>query len=276
MRTVTVPVVRADGTWRVVVGSADRTLDNSEDEVDRVILIAGPLLLVAIAVGSWVLSGAALRPVERMRREVSSLAVEHPRGRVTEPDDVAELAALGRTFNQLLQRLNVSLDRQEGLVADAGHELRTPLAILSVELELADRPDRSAAQLQEAVSHARAEVARLTRLCEDLLLLAGTTPGQAEAEPTRLADLVAESARAHHASLTRHGIELSLIDMDPTAEIDIEPDALRRAIDNLVANAARYCPPRGRISIVTYPSRPRRIRTPRLWSRSKTTARASR
>jgi two-component system, OmpR family, sensor kinase len=179
------PVVRADGTWRVVVGSVSRTLNDTEDELDRVIVVAAPLLVIVVTAGSWILAGAALRPVERMRRDVSTLADRDLRGQLREPDDVAELAALARTFNELLRRLHVSLDRQEGLVIDAGHELRTPLAILSVELELADRPDRSAAALREAVGHARVEVARLNRICEDLLLLAETASDHAPGPATR-------------------------------------------------------------------------------------------
>jgi len=79
------------------------------------------------------------------------------------------------------------------MVADAGHELRTPLAILCAELELADRPGRSAQELREAISGARAEAARLAALAEDLLLLA---PTKGDRHPVDLSGVAAEAVEA--------------------------------------------------------------------------------
>lgn len=248
MRILVDPVELSGGRWVVVVGSSTDSIDDAKDRLDRVIVIVSPLLLLGIAAGSWVLAGAALRPVERMRREVSQLAGHDPHGRVTEPESVAELALLGRTFNELLDRLSASLGRQQGLVADAGHELRTPLAVLSVELELADRPHRSAAELHEAISHARDEVARLTRLSEDLLLLAGSGDSRDLAESVDLVAVLEDTVRGSRASIDRLGLTLDVV-APQSLPARVHADAIRRALDNLVGNAMRYCPRGGLITV---------------------------
>ncbi|MGI8879363.1 MAG: sensor histidine kinase [Jatrophihabitans sp.] len=248
MRILIQPVELSGGRWLVVVGSSTDSIDDAEDRLDRVIVIVSPLLLLGIGAGSWILAGSALRPVERMRREVSQLAGHDPHGRVTEPESVAELALLGRTFNELLDRLSASLARQQGLVADAGHELRTPLAVLSVELELADRPHRSAEELHEAISHARDEVARLSRLSEDLLLLAGSGDSRDLTESVDLVAVLEDTVRGSRASIDQLGLTLDVVAPE-SLPAQVHGDAIRRALDNLLGNAMRHCPRDGVITL---------------------------
>ncbi|MFC7641761.1 histidine kinase dimerization/phospho-acceptor domain-containing protein [Streptosporangium lutulentum] len=139
----------------------------------------------------WLLAGTALRPVERMRRTASDMHVRDPAARLDVPRTRDEIAALALTFNDLLARLQSSLWRQRRFVAEAGHELRSPLAVLQAELDLATRPGRSRAELTLAVAGAAEETRRLTRLADNLLLLAQND----EDAPLTLAPAAASGTR---------------------------------------------------------------------------------
>lgn len=137
----------------------------------------GGALLIATAIGWWV-AGAALRPVERMRHEAAAISADEPGRRLPIPDTEDEIARLGTTLNQMLERLEQMLERERRFVDDASHELRTPLGILRTELELALRRARSRKDLEAALRSAAEESERLTTLAEDLLVLARSDRGR--------------------------------------------------------------------------------------------------
>ncbi|MDQ2729369.1 MAG: ATP-binding protein [Actinomycetota bacterium] len=241
-------VTRPDGVWVVGVGSDLAAVTNTAGEAIHQLLVAVPAFIVLAALGAWLLSGAALRPVERMRADAETIGERDLGTRISVPGTADELARLARTFNALLDRLRRSVDRQRDLVADAGHELRTPLAVLRTELELADRPDRSREQLADAITHARFEVERLTRLAEDLLFLARADGSARLAQPAEV-DVVAilgGATRASRAHADATGVTLS-VDAPGELVAWADPDGLRRAVDNLVANALAATPAAGRI-----------------------------
>ncbi|MDQ6642736.1 MAG: HAMP domain-containing protein, partial [Actinomycetota bacterium] len=125
--------------------------------VSRVItaLVTGGLIAVALsALGAWLLAGAALRPVERMRSQAEAITAGDSEARLAVPGTRDEVANLGRTLNSMLERLHKALAQQNDFVADAGHELRTPLTFLRTELELAGRPGRTREELRAAINRA--------------------------------------------------------------------------------------------------------------------------
>jgi signal transduction histidine kinase len=147
-------VRRPEGVWVVMVGSS---LEPSLAALARVragLVLGGAVLVLLGGLGAWLLAGAALRPVERLWREAAELHHRDPAGRLAVPGTRDEVAALARTFNDLLTRLQATLRQQRRLVADAGHELRSPLAFLRAELELAGRAGRSRAELADAATEA--------------------------------------------------------------------------------------------------------------------------
>ena len=243
LRVIAVPVQRADGRYVVAVGSSLSTADAAVQRVRQGVLAAGILLVVAGSLGAWLLAGAALRPVERLRAAVAAVPPDQPGRTLQVPRTRDELAKLARTMNQLLDRISHALERERRLIADASHELRTPLTVLRTELELADRPTRSREELAESVHHASREAGRISRLAEDLLLLARTDQGgpivrtvAQPVEPVLKEAVTGASARAADSEVT------VALEVDPELVAPVDPDRLRQAIDNLVDNALRVVP----------------------------------
>jgi two-component system OmpR family sensor kinase len=234
----------------VVVGASLDTIGRSVSTVRRDLLLGGIAIVLLIMFGSYLLATSALSPVERLRRQVEELSVADSEVPLRVPKSRDEIAALARTMNSLLERLHRALSRQRSFVADAGHELRTPFAILQTELELAARPGRSREELQEAVERASYETARLTRLAEDLLFLARSDE---LAAPMELASSSIREVLTRAAALSHHRADEAGVTLKVNAPVDLEVtmDAgrLRQAIDNLIENALRFSPQGGEITI---------------------------
>jgi signal transduction histidine kinase len=233
------------GAGPVVVAVATGT-DVADAAVERAawaLIVGGPPATLLAGAGAWLLAGAVLRPVERMRRQTAAISDDDLGHRLEVPTTRDEIAALGTTMNALLARLQDALARERGFVADAGHELRTPLAILRTELELAARPGRSQAALAAAIGQAGQETDRLIRLTEDLLLLARADNRQPflRPGPVSVPELLDAAARGAGARSARRQVTVA-VHSPSTLVLDADPDRLRQAVDNLIDNAARYAP----------------------------------
>jgi signal transduction histidine kinase len=205
--------------------------------------------------GAYWLAAAALSPVERMRRQAAALSAGESAAGLQVPGTRDELAALAGTMNDLLARLHEALARQRGFVADASHELRTPLAVLGAELELAGRPGRSREDLVQAVASAEEEVARLTRLTNDLLMLARSDEGRLPVRPTR-ADVSALLGRRAERAASRAadaGVRC-VVDAPAGLTAMVDEDRIGQAVDNLIDNALRFAPAGTQITISARPS----------------------
>jgi hypothetical protein len=243
------PTMGPGGRWVVVVGASLTPRAQALARVRTELLFASAITVLLATLGAWALGRAALAPVERMRRSASGISTHGDRGRITVPNSRDELAALGTTLNQMLDRLQTSLVRQRQLVADAGHELRTPLAVLRTELELASRPGRAEDELRAAIAAAAQETDRLAHLAEDLLLLAGRDERGLgiSVRPIPLAELLEAVAGTWTARAAAAGVSVTAT-ADPGL-VDVDPDRLRQALDNLLANALRVTPPGGQVHV---------------------------
>lgn len=256
-RMVIEPVRRSDGVWQVVVADNLDGVDDATAQVRHVLYIAAPVVVVLVTIGAWLVSGAALRPVDRMRADAETLGLHDPGGRITEPPTRDSLNRLAHTFNALLDRLRAALEQQRGLVADAGHELRTPLAVLQTELETAVRPNRTREDLVESIQYAREEVNRLVALSNDLLFLAEADGGHTlvHRQRTSVSDIARDLDRAFRQEAEQRQITVEWAHRGSDTA-DLDPSAVRRILFNLLANALRHTPPHGRVTLTTVTTQP--------------------
>jgi two-component system, OmpR family, sensor kinase len=250
LRIVVVPVARPDGRYLVTVGSSLTTTEAALDRLQTALVGGGIAVVLLASLGAWLLAGAALRPVERLRAAVASVPPDQPGQALRVPSTRDELAALARTMNKLLGRISQALERERRLIADASHELRNPLAVLRTELELANHPDRSQVELAESVSHAAREADRVARLAEDLLFLARADQGGPSVALTRqpLHPVLAGAVTAASGRAAAGGIRLEL-EVDADLDAPIDADRLRQAADNLLDNALRVAPPGSTVKV---------------------------
>ena len=234
----------------IIVGTGTDVSDAAVARARSALLIGGPPAVVLVGLGAWLLAGATLRPVERMRRAAGEISDRDTGRRLPLPRTQDEIAALAVTFNGLLGRLQDALERERAFVADAGHELRTPLTMLRGELELAARPGRSAEFLRSAVMRAAEDTDRLIRIAEDLLLLARADSGQSflDRRVFELEGVLTAAARGAQRLETAHGVTM-VVHCPPDLTVRADPDRVRQVVDNLVENATRHSPPGGQVQV---------------------------
>ncbi len=247
-RVLAVPVETSRGRFVVLVGAS---LQDRKDELTRLaktLAIAGVIALGLISLGAWLAVSAALRPVDRMRRQAAAISASGPGQRLSQPGGNDELALLGATLNQMLNRIEESVDSERRLVDSASHELRTPLAIQRIDLDLALSGPQTPAELNAALRSVSQENEHLTRLTEDLLVLSRAREGNL---PVRLAEIsLAEllaDAHGRNARLAQAGTQVNFAAAE--ARVRVDPVWFRQAIGNLLDNAIRHTPPGGRVDV---------------------------
>ena len=234
------------GSWRLravpagngralIVGRSLSARGESLDRLRHEFLFSAPLALLLATIAGYLLAGAALRPVEAMRRRAAAITAATPGARLPVPRSHDELSRLSETLNDMLERLEAAFQHERRFVADASHELRTPLALLRTELELALRRTRSREELAQALRSAAEETDRLTALAEDLLLVARADQG---ALPVRREEIRAGDV---FETITRRFSERP-VRIGAGEDITFAADRMRveQALGNLVANGLMH------------------------------------
>jgi two-component system OmpR family sensor kinase len=240
-RLLAVPA-RAGGGRAVLVVA--QTLAPREDALRRLareLVLGGVAALGLTILAGYLLAAAALRPVEAMRRRAAAITAANPGTRLPVRPGGDELAKLAETLNDMLGRLEAAFEHERRFVADASHELRTPLALLRAELELALRRPRSHAELEQALRSAAEETERLTRLAEDLLLIARSDQGElpVRREPVSARELLERVAARYDRPVRGRGRTIAVTGSEDVV-LDADPARLEQALGNLVDNALAH------------------------------------
>ena len=239
-----------EGPPVVIVGASVEDQKEALARLASLLFIGGPIALALVAGVGWIMAGRALLPVESMRREAAVISATDLSRRLPIDNYDDELGRLGDTLNAMLERIETAMDRERQFLDDAAHELRTPLANLKAELELALRRARTPDAMKESLSSAREETERLVRLAEDLLVLSRAAGGRlpVRREKVDLAPLVREAAANVNARAVEGGV---VVRVHAEGEFPARVDAarVRQAVGNLLDNSLRHTPPGGRVSI---------------------------
>jgi signal transduction histidine kinase len=215
---------------------AAQSLSLAEDTValvTRLAAIGMPLLLAVVGAVTWSSVGRALRPVEAIRARTAGIGAADLSARVPVPPTGDEVAALADTMNAMLARLELSARAQRAFVSDAGHEMRSPIAVIRTEMEVAERAGVSATTVSDVLS----ETGRLERLVEDLLVLARVDEGQIR---LHRGDVDVDDLLEAERSRLRGRGEVVVTAAITPARVQGDRAALGRVVRNLVDNAVRH------------------------------------
>ena len=221
----------------VYVAASLQDLNETVGTVDRILLLGVPMILIAVGVTSWLVMGRALHPVEAMRAEVAEITARDLSRRVPEPTVDDEIARLARTMNEMLDRLQSATDRQRRFVADASHELQSPLAAVRAQLEVG-LADADSTDWRATVNDVLDEQERMERLVQDLLFIARADESRhpVRVERVDLDDLVLDEALRVR---SRGRVRVNLARLSG-GQVAGDADQLLRVIRNLLGNAERH------------------------------------
>ena len=247
---IAVRTVQAGGQDYTIAISA--SLDAIQAElavVRRAIFIALPLILALAGLGGYGLATRSLRPLGWMAEQARRITGSNLETRIEIDNAAEELAVLVTSFNELLSRLDQSFDTMRRFVADASHELRTPISVIRGEADVALSQERSPAEYRESLAVVLDESRRLSHLVDDLLNLARADAGHVtlQTHDFYFNDLLAECCRSVQGLAHTRGLALECL---PGNDLQFTGDEqlLRRLIINLLDNAIRYTPPGGKVT----------------------------
>lgn len=234
LRVLAVDAGTGDARSTVVVAQQFDYIEHSQRILKLTLLAIYPLLLAALALIAWRIMGAALRPVDALRSSADRISGTGQDLRLPVPSTGDEIQALAATLNSMLDRLAASRARQRSFVADAAHELRSPLASMQTQLEIADRLGEGT----QASHDLQEEVLRMSALVEDLLTLArfdGEALSAEALEPVDLRPIVQEVVGRYDDA------RVPVVALTPDSSlVRGRPQDLRRVLANLVDNAVRH------------------------------------
>jgi two-component system OmpR family sensor kinase len=240
-RVLATQIDRGGAHLVLVVGATRQDNADTLAGLRNELFVVGPVALLLASIVGYFLAGLGLRPVESMRRRAAAISAERPGERLPVPATGDEIERLAKTLNEMLARLEAALARERDFVADAGHELRTPLSLLRAELELALRHADSPAELEEAVRLSIAEVDRLVQLAEALLLIARSDSGDFPLQLENLDTKALMTSVANRFAWRAQEAGRSIV-VEAAAGLKVRGDRLRleQALGNLVDNALRH------------------------------------
>jgi heavy metal sensor kinase len=253
LRVAIVPLVTNQEIGFAAVAEPLSVIDDALSRLRRAFFAGVPLILLLASAGGYFLARKSLSPIASMNLQTQHISAENLSSRLVVTNSRDELGRLAVTINDLLSRLETSFQEQRQFIADASHELRTPLAVLRGETEVALERTRSVDEYQQSLELVKDEAERLSRIVEDLFLLAREpikAPLSLRKEPLSLTKVVSDCARAAQVLAIRKGVRLQTeaSDSEPI-EMAGDDELLKRMILNLLDNAVKYTPEGGDVSL---------------------------
>jgi heavy metal sensor kinase len=252
LRVAVVPLSSNQNIGFAAVAEPLSVIEDGQRQLRRDFFAGVPLVLILASAGGYFLARKSLAPIASMNSQTQRISAENLSQRldVTSPRD--ELGRLATTINDLLARLENSFKEQQRFIADASHELRTPLAVLRGETEVALAKRRTADEYQQSLSLIQEEAEQLSRIVEDLFILARQpidAPARLMKERVSLNETVNDCARAAQVLATRKGVRLTTESNSAAIDLNGDRELITRMILNLLDNAVKYTPAGGEISL---------------------------
>ncbi|MBM3131972.1 MAG: HAMP domain-containing protein, partial [Chloroflexi bacterium] len=251
LRIIVSPLYLLDETLLLEVAQSLRHVDATMSQV-RWALLGGVLVALMLSIASGaVLVRRTLGPVERITRTAQAIEASHDLGRrVGYKGPADEIGRLATTFDHMIEHLDKVFKSQKDFVADASHDLRSPLTVLRGNIELLTRRDLPEGERRKCLDAVAGEIERMTNLVNDLLLLAEIESGETDyREPVPLRQLLNETLSRAQLMTVHHTVTWGRIeDVAPQGS----PQRLRQLLDNLVDNAIKYTPEGGTITLSAF------------------------
>lgn len=236
--------IRPGANYVIVVGSS---LEPPDEELESLRTNLGyivPIALVVAGVGGWFLARQSLSPVVSMAERARKIGAENLSERLPVANPRDELGRLAETFNELLGRLETSLTQQRQFMADASHELRTPVTTARTAANVAlQQPHRGEAEYRQTLEIVEQQTTRLSRVVDDMFTLARADAGNypVRMTPMYLDEVIDEVVRAARVLASMKDVSIERV-TTPSAAFSGDEDLVRRMIVNLLDNAVRHAP----------------------------------
>ena len=233
------------GQFYVLVSAIDRYGQSKLDNLQRVLIICFVSSIGFVLLLGWVFAGQVLRPIGEIVLEANNIRASNLHMRVRQRSSRDEIAALTRTLNQMLDRLETSFEMQKNFISNASHELRNPLTAISGEIEVTLLKERTPAEYVASLETLQKETERLEKLTSDLLGLAqtGFDEAEMEREELRLDELLLECLHELQQTNQDYKIKLHLEEMPESAEgltLEGNSSLLKMALSNVIENACKF------------------------------------
>jgi signal transduction histidine kinase len=249
-RVYTGPVEVDDTTAFLLTVAAPMTAVESGLERLRILfLFSVPAVLILAAIAAYLITRAAFSPVSSMISTARRISADNLGARLMLPRTSDEVRLLGETLNGMMDRIENAFRAQRQFIADAAHEIRTPLTILRSDLELLRKRAKSGPRTRE-IGAILAEVDRLARMAENLLLLSrlDAAPASLENEPVRIDEVIVQCVRDMNPLFRNKGVVLRL-HIGEAMEIRGDMEGMKRIVLNLLENSLKFTKRGGRVSV---------------------------
>ena len=252
LRVAVVPLLSNQELGFATVAEPLSVIDEGLSRLRRDFFAGVPIVLLLASTGGFFLARKSLAPIASMNYQTKRISAESLSARLEVKNPRDELGRLAATINDLLSRLENSFEEQQRFIADASHELRTPLAVLRGETEVALGKTRTVEEYQQSLLLIKEESERLSRIVEDLFILARQpvdAPAALIKEHVSLNEAVRACTRAAQVLAKRKGVKLNLQSNSASLALHGDAELIKRMILNLLDNAVKYTPEGGEISV---------------------------